>query len=354
MQGSDGSWRSDRHPYFRAGHALTPFVLHALLAAPEELVPRPDGAVERALGFIRGTVGSTGAVGLDGVAVMEYPNYSTALALRCLIAAADPDDRERVERMTRRLASEQCRGDIGFGPDDPVHGAWGFGGPRPVGSPGHIDLSYTRHVLEALRDAGLVEADALLRARAERFLRYLQKHPDDPRPQLPDLVPEQRRRAPFPFDGGFYFSPIVQLSKAGIATEPDSGIRSVRSYATATCEGILALLALGVPLDDARLVAARRWLEKHPRIDRVEGIPADDPNGWSGALLFYHLADRARVFDALHWPGPWRRQVRARLAALERPDGSFSNRENILMKEDEPLLATTLAVIALCHARAGP
>ena len=52
-QEADGGWHSHTYGLLRSGQALTPFVLEALLEAPEEVYPQPRGQVDRALAFIR-------------------------------------------------------------------------------------------------------------------------------------------------------------------------------------------------------------------------------------------------------------------------------------------------------------
>lgn len=118
-------------------------------------------------------------------------------------------------------------------------------------------------------------------------------------------------------DGGFFFTPdplAIHLNKAG------SGV----STATATCD------ALGILGEDAR---ARKWLVEHP------ALPAEP---WAEAVFFYHAAARARIMPS--------KELAASVRARQHPDGSFRN-PNALMKEDDPLVATGLALIALgrCH-----
>jgi hypothetical protein len=212
-----------------------------------------------------------------------------------------------------------------------------------------MDLAHTRRVLEALRAAGTDRVE--LYRSAEMFLRLVQKHPDDPREQ-PSLTPfSQREVLPVPYDGGFYFSPVVlQANKGGEAAQ---GRPYFRSYASATCDGILALLAAGVAADDERIRSAAGWLERHPRIDYSEGIPEDGLEPWGQALRFYHIATRADVYRRLNRPGAWRAETARLLAGWQSDDGSFRNGDSPLMKEDDRLLATTLAVSALraCRAR---
>lgn len=325
-QGADGGWHSETYGLLRSGQALTPFVLRALLEAPEGLVRPPAGAVDRALAFIRANASEEGALGLRDPDLIEYPSYATAFALRALRLAGKPEDRELMARMKAFLISRQFREENGFARGSPAFGGWGFGGKRPPGSPGHMDLSHTRHVLEALRDAGGAEDE--MYARARTFLGAL-----------------------INADGGFYFSPVVlDANKSGKlpAAVPGAEPR-FRSYATATCDGLLALLAAGAPAGEDSVTRARRWLEDHPRLDLPEGIPRDAPVPWAEAIRYYHLAVRAEAHRALGMPGEWRARIADLLLAEARKDGSFRN-PNHLMKEDDPLIATTLAVTALVHS----
>jgi hypothetical protein len=312
QQQADGSWRSERYAVLRSGQAMTPLVLFTLLGVPPELCARPPGGVERALEFVRARVDADGAIGYGDPDLLEYPVYSTAYAVRALVRAGVASDRELVARMAGWLAKMQYDAGEGFTEDDAVFGGFGFGarglGPR---APGHMDLSHTRRALDALRDAEW--GDAQVFARARRFLGVVQNLPDG--------------------DGGFFFSPAIPAANKGRG----SGGR-YRSYATATCDGLLALLAAGAARNDAAVVAAARWLADHPDLDRPAGIPREHPEPWGEALFFYHLAVRAEACGT---------DVAVVLARLQRADGSFANDVCALMKEDDPLLASALAAIAL-------
>lgn len=339
-QGRDGDWHSGTYALLRSGQAYTPFVLDALLDVPEDVCPRPSGGVERALAFIRRHINEEGVIGLSDPDIMEYPNYSTAYALRCLLRAGSAADKPLIDRMLRYLQKQQYREETGFAVSHPAYGGWGFGGVHPPGEPGHMDLAHTRRVLEALRAAGLNDRRTF--ARAEQFLRLVQRHPDDPRPQP---AVESSEREPPPYDGGFYFSPIVLNANKG------RGETYFHSYATATCDGLLALLAAGVPRDDERVQRALRWLRERPSLERPDGIPRDHPEPWDEALHFYHLAVRAEVYAALGGPAAWKDDIRHLLAGEQLADGHFENRASPLMKEDDPLLATSLAIVALSRCR---
>ncbi|MEE2686315.1 MAG: prenyltransferase/squalene oxidase repeat-containing protein [Planctomycetota bacterium] len=346
QQAQDGGWHSQHYGLLKSGQAYTPFVLHTLLEIPESVFPRPAGAVERALEFIRTHTSEEGVIGISDPDVLEYPNYSTAYALLCFLQT-DPTD-PLVGRMAEYLKKQQYREGRGFPEDHPAHGGWGFGGSLPDGQPGHMDLAHTRRVLQALHAAGSLDHDTS--EAAQRFLRLVQRHPTCRRSQ-PQLDPDHPYSdAVAPYDGGFYFSPVVLAANKG-RTELETEQPYLRSYASATCDGLLSLLAVGAGSDDERSERAIGWLAIHPRIDYPAGVPIDHPEPWGEAVHYYHLAVRAEANRAVHVKGDWGQEIRDHLADLQKEDGHFVNQVSPLMKEDDPLLATSLAVIALAHSR---
>ena len=358
-QAKDGGWHSEKYGLLRSGQALTPFVLHALLTIPEEISPARAEAVENALAFIRKHTNEEGVLGVADPDVLEYPNYATAYALRCLELVGAEEDRERIARMRSYLQSEQFTMARGFPENSPAFGGWGFGGRQPQGEPGHMDIAHTRRVLQTLNEAKV--ADQQLFMRAERFLRVVQARPqpDEPRatslrsePQLADVEFQRAEPDSFSCDGGFYFSPVVLAANKGrdVVDEKGQFVR-YRSYATSTCDGVLSLLACGVSPADPRLQDATRWLREHPNLDYPAGVPTDHPEPWGEAIHFYHLAARAEVYQRLDWPGDWRNKIESLTAGAQRADGSFVNDKSHLMKEDDPYLCTALAVVALNHVR---
>ena len=339
QQAADGGWHSATHGIVRGGQAWTPFVLHALLAVPEDVYAPPEGGVARALAFVRAHVDSSGALGLAVPPVLEYPVYSTAYALQVFAAHGAPEDTALVRRMAAYLRAQQFTEARGFTPNDPAYGAWGFGETNLVtGQTGHVDLSHTRRALDALRAAGAL--DAASAAAATRFLRLVQKHPGDGRPQPPNGVLIDSTY----YDGGFYASAVsFGVNKAGVTAAGVFG-----SYATATADGLLALLDAGHAPGAEPVQAALGWLRAHPGWDEPAGLPPDDPAQWQRVMQLYGLATRAEAYDRVGETG-WQGEVAALLAARQRPDGSFVNPEGAPNKEDDPLLATALAVEALAH-----
>jgi hypothetical protein len=332
-QAADGGWHSETYGLLRSGQALTPFILHSLAQLPPAHFEARAESQRRALDFIHRHVNDAGVLGFHDTDLLEYPNYSTAYALRCLLTSNQESDRNLASKMAEYLAGQQLGPARGFAKDHPAFGGWGFGGRATPEHPGHMDLAHTRRVLEALHEFDQTRsrngnrlADAIV------FLSRVQNE------RIPGTA------AP---DGGFFFSTIVLQANKG-RTPP--GSEQFQSYATATCDGILSLLAAGVPAADERVQSAADWLKRHPRWDYPDGIPTNHPEPWGEALFFYHLAVRAEVYDRLQWPGDWQAEVVRALSTLQRADGSFVNHGSPLMKEDDPLLATTLALIALVHA----
>src|SRR4029077_2143054 len=138
-------------------------------------------------------------------------------------------------------------------------------------------------------------------------------------------------------------SPIVLAANKGREEHVD-GASFFRSYATATCDGVLALLAAGVDRGDERVVRAVEWLQAHGDLNYPEGVPTDHPEPWGEAIRFYHYAARAEVYAALDWPGEWRAELAAIVAKTQAEDGSFRNTVSPLMKEDDPVMCTALVV----------
>jgi squalene-hopene/tetraprenyl-beta-curcumene cyclase len=379
QQADDGGWHSQQYAVMRSGQALTPFVLHTLIHVPDSIYPRPEDKAKKGLKFIRDHIEQYGHMGHADPDVVEYPVYSTAYAMRCLLEAPDSFlwdvviERDGVpmriqtweqkagvlvDRMERFIVKAQFSEGNGFTKDSPAFGGWGFDAPRRPGDPGHMDLAHTRRALDALtslHDRFRIHGRSdpgrqAVFKRARRFLKLVQKHPDAIRLQ-PHYSNEPMPSSTERFDGGFYFSPVVLAANKGREELEDA--KSFRSYATATCDGILALLAAGVHREDERIARAVEWLSKHDDLTYPQGVPTDHPEPWGEAIRYYHYAVRAEAYAALDWPGDWRAELSSIVAKNQAADGSFRNTASPLMKEDDPLLCTALATIALTQCANG-
>jgi hypothetical protein len=310
QQAADGGFHSATYGLLRSGQSLTPLVLGALLRVRDGTTPAA-AAVDRAIAFIRTHTSIDGAVGVAGGDV-DYPNYATALAVDALVTAERRSWTVDIAPMVAHLRAQQFSEANGWTPEHPAYGGWGMGGPlrRPPDA-GHVDLSMTRFVLEALRAAGVDGSDPAM-TRARVFLERSQNR-----------------------DGGFFFSPVMAaLNKAGQSAD------GFTSYGTTTADGVLALRACGVPDSDDRIARGIAWLDSNHRSDLVPGFDeADGPRAsWGSGLRFYYAAAIARV----------RPHYRVRLPE-QAGDGSFRN-ANSRVKEDDPLIATAFAIQTMTRA----
>jgi hypothetical protein len=172
-------------------------------------------------------------------------------------------------------------------------------------------------VLEALRGAGIPVTDPLFE-KAGVFVSRCQVGGDD---------------------GGFFFSTTeADINKAGLDGS------HFRTYGTATADGILALLAIGIPATDERIRSAGEWMRRHHRDLLVPGFAGDAYHRWPQGLSFYYAAASAEALRAIAID--LGSGVQEALKASQRADGSWANPEN-LVKEDDPLIATPFAIRAL-------
>ncbi|HEV8485961.1 MAG TPA: prenyltransferase/squalene oxidase repeat-containing protein [Blastocatellia bacterium] len=309
QQAEDGGFHSTTYGLLRSGQSLTPFILVALLGVPESESSRPRGAVERALTFIKANTNAAGALGLMDDTAADYPNYATALAVCAMVKTRNPGYEKVIEPMVAQLRAQQFSEASGWTSEQAPYGGWGMGGSihRPPEA-GHVDLSMTRQVLEALQLSGVPPFDPVM----TRALVYLQ------RSQNPDA--------------GFYFSPVnPEINKAG-----ESGGRFA-SYGTATADGVLALRAAGVPDEDPRVAKAINWLKDHHEADRAPGFDEGTGQPWGSGLRFYYAHAISRVLPNLSVELP-----------PQSGDGSFRNSVN-LVKEDDPLIATAFALYVMAR-----
>ena len=296
QQSADGGWHSRTYGLLKPGQSLTPLVLHALLSVPEAISEPRWSDIDRAVAFLR-----------HERDLVDYPTYSASLAAIALSRVPRAQAQHLALDNVVWLRTQQLAGDNGWTPDHAAYGAFGLGGDRRTPPyTGHIDLSMTRYALQAFHAVGVPSSDPVFQ-RAMVFV--------------------ERCKNP---DGGFFFSTIEpETNKAG---EVDG---TYRSYSSATADGILAQIAAGVTPD-------LRWFASH---DLASSFPPARQR-YARGLRFYYAAARAEVFNRLGLPDPL---PPADLVADQRSDGSWSNPE-ALVKEDDPLIATSFAVQALARS----
>ncbi|MCB9762703.1 MAG: terpene cyclase/mutase family protein [Alphaproteobacteria bacterium] len=310
QQDPGGAFPSRTFGVLSAGQSLTPFVLLALSEVPPALHPFPAEAAGRALAAALGMVDDAGALGF-AAAAPDYPVYATAMLVSAIARISPSALPKHTPPLLRWLGTQQ----YGEGwADHPALGGFGMGArvlPTPPDA-GHVDLSMTRRALEAFAAAG--------QPGPGQALAFLARAQVD--------------------EGGFLYSPVdMALNKGGHADG------RYRGYGSATCDGVLALLACGVTADDPRVQRALAFLHRVHRVDRNPGV---DPqmSAFAQAMRGYYRAGAAAVFARLGGPEGWRPAMAAAIVAEQRPDGAWEN-PSALQKESDPLIATALALKAL-------
>ena len=346
-QADDGSWKSENYELHKSGRALTPFVLYALTETDPQ---PPKESVEKALAYMRAEI-RNGAMSFTDAEDPKQPFCSTAYALMCFKKFGEPEDKDLIHSMQQHLVEQQFTEARGLEVTQPAYGGWGAEGKQSLGEQSdesaNADIAHTRRAIQALAmEPSDPETLNVAKKNADYFLKMVQKHPDDSRAQPMPAELGGKSYIKAGYDGGFYGSPGVLEANKGRLNDYDPPFWN--SYATATCEGLLSLLAAGATEEDVRVSHAMDWLEDNGEVEYPEGVPAFyEGENWQEAVHFYHLALRGEVRRALELNLDYRDRITDALFGYQKADGSFVNTRSSLMKEDDPVFCTALAIQAL-------
>lgn len=333
----DGAWYSQTYGAFKDGFSLTPLVLLALAYAPAD--PRLPVVMQQGADFLAGAVTFDGPTPRVRPAPIGYSYPTESLALSATVLSLPPNASLRRARdlLLEELRARQLGPATGFTPADPNEGGFGYGQGRPSrpreglppDDPRCANLAATLLAVGALRFGGAPATDPALVA-ARRFV----------------------VRCVNP-DGGFHFAPQGEaVNKAGRVPASQGG--GFASYGSMTADGFRALRHLADPSDAPRLRAALRWLHQHFDPSRAAGDYAADRTLQRDAVYYYQTWSLAHALAESSPPAIETARGRVRWAAAmarallerQRPDGGFRNPATDL-REDDPLLATPLAMAAL-------
>jgi hypothetical protein len=333
QQASDGGWHSTTYGQLKDGAGVTTLVLEAIGHASAEVQQKHVAAAKRAYAFLdrgiakRGTVASP-----DGS--LDFPTYAAALWLtsRRRLNLSLPS--AMTKTLEEYLLGAQVTEGRGFKPESPSYGGWDFLAKEDAEAiTTGTNISVTRYVVEGLSSLSEEAREA--------------NAPRSPIGEALELARKYVLRCQQP-DGGFAFT-CEPASLNNKAAYEDEELKKPRPYATATCDGILALLACGAKPDDEKVAQAIAWLVKRPALALVPGFEGLPPEaGWQRGLRFYFYAGLARVlplFPPAERDGR-REALYKHVVALQQKNGSWVN-ESDRMRENDPLVATALAVMAL-------
>ena len=338
---ADGLWRSEVYGSFKEPSALTPLVASALDAA--RITTSTD---ERAVNFLAGLIRHERATDTQ-TSRLGYPLYTAALTINLLSMPSRRTHEKSQAAWAADLINRQLDEKLGWQASDPEFGGWGYAKelPRKPAAglrvlPGtESNLSATTFALEALRQIELPN-DALRKARM--FVERCQNY----------SLGAISYSSSFD-DGGFFFianDPV--RNKAGVAGKDATGRDRYASYGSATADGIRALRACGVSEADPRLQAARSWLERSFRADSHPGGYVGDREVNREALYYYYAYSVSRALRSDGNDLGRREKLAEALIARQGADGSWVN-SAVAVREDDPLVATSFAVLALAACRDG-
>jgi hypothetical protein len=329
-QAKDGAWHSETYGALKQGAATTALVFYGLAQLPPSFAEKTDSAIANAIKFLKVGIEKTKTVACpDGT--FDYPTYAAAQALTAShkLRKAGRGSLSDVEENTlaRFLIAAQLDERREFAPESPHYGGWDLLGTQLVKKlTTETNVSLGLFALEAIAELKTPEA-AECRKRALGWTLRAQN---------------------LPGDGGFAFSGNKD-SLANKAAWLDKEHTKPRSYGSATCDGLRCLLFAGEKSASASVKAAIGWLENHPAAKLVTGFEElKDDSGWAEGLRFYYYAG---VADCLRYCGDRfvnavREDLLYSLSKQQLEKGYWQN-ESARMREDDPLIATSLALLCL-------
>ena len=320
-QAEDGAFRSGE-PNLPVDLGVTGLAIQAMATAPQGSgKPGDEPAISKAVGFLLAHQEAEGGIRGDTLAT-----YTSSIAIVALEALHDPKYKDNIDRAVAYVKKQQCSGYTG--PDSYKNGGFGYGSTdRP-------DLSNTQVAMDAFEAAGLSKDDPAYKE-VVVFLSRCQNNS------------ETNDQAFAGTDGGSVYNPVD--SKAGKYTKED-GSQGWRSYGSMTYALLKSMLYANLSKDDPRVAAAVGWIKKNYTLDENPGL------GKQGLYYYYHTFAKAMaaygqetITDDQGKQHAWRSDLIAKLASLQKPDGSWVN-EADKWHEGDPVLVTCFAVLALEEA----
>lgn len=323
-QKPDGSWSDPEHP------ALTALPLVALKRAEQVGLLEVPTKLDAGYAYLASKAQPDGGIYVSP----SIPNYNTAVSLLAFATSGDPAHEDIIRNARKRIAGWQ-NGES----SDALGGGIGYG--RAEGRT--ADMSNNLLALEAMyySKRALAEDSATPAADLnwEAAIGFLQRCQNLESTNDSEWVSDDPANK-----GGFIYSP--GSSKAGEMKLAD-GRTALRSYGSITYAGLLSFIYADLSRDDERVVAALDWLRGNFTLEENPGM------GEQGLFYYYHTMAKAltaagieRLDRADGTSINWKNDLAARLIGLQQSQGFWKN-ENARWKENDPVLTTSYALIAL-------
>lgn len=329
----------------KAHLGVTALALAAVLTKPAPL--RSDAErefVDQAGEFVLSQQNEDGSFGESQV------NYQTSAAVQAIARLDTEKAGKALVKARDFLVFAQNVEKGGVTPDDANYGSFGYG----PGSRG--DLSNTQFAIEALRESGLDENHEAF-AKAIVFLQRTQnlRSVNSYRTEMSESGSDEKFPVESGDDGGAAYYP--GNSKFGYDVIAD-GVHVPRSYGSMTYALLKTYALCGLEPSDERMKAATDWIRRNWSVKVNPGvhIGMGDDAAYQGLFYYYQTMARALKtcgIDVVKTKGDqseevvWREQLREQLAAAQREDGSWLNEKNGRWWEDQPVMCTVYALLAL-------
>jgi squalene-hopene/tetraprenyl-beta-curcumene cyclase len=324
---------------------ITGLAVTALANCSKELREKYKDAIDKGCKFLVSRQQPDGSI-LDlgqGLAV-----YKTSVSIMALCSADRTAYAEWIKKAQDYVVRSQYWS--GINASDIKYGGWGYNEKEQKPA---ADLSNTQFALEALESSGLPK-DHPAWEKAVTFTRRSQQSTE-----TNDLA-GKIKGVKIGNDGGFIYGPADTraLKKEDLPKDEEGNI-TFTSYASMTYAGFKSLLYANVSRTDSRVQAAWGWIQKNYTLDENSGMGSRQQPATTrqGLYYFYRAFGRALlawgervIIDTNNVKHDWCKELAAKLASLQRPDGSWVN-EADRWYESLPELVTSYAVDALNTAR---
>jgi len=216
-----------------------------------------------------------------------------------------------------------------------------FFGGAGYDSKSRPDLSNTQFFIDALHAAGVPSDDPSMK-KALVFVSRCQnlKSEFNDRPWADKID-----------DGSFIYS----AAGGGSTKTSDEANAPLTGYGSMTYAGIKSMIYCGVGNDDPRMKKALEWVRKNYTLEGNPGMPSVLKG--RGQFYYYHTMSKAlsamgvEEFETADGKKhDWKAELTAKLASLQKEDGSWSNPTDRWM-EGDPSLVTGYVLMTLSHCK---
>jgi hypothetical protein len=326
QQASDGGWHSETYGSYRTGVGTTAIAVRALNEVGSD---HTSQSLEKGLAFLTARRDERGfVVAPDGSS--DNSMYATAITARLLANRKDNKFADVRDGLLKALADAQ-------------HIERDKLTVLDVG--GWASLITSLDLVSRETPCNISATTAVLMARP----------PLRDRQAAVNFVNRCRNRGPGTHDDyGFFFTPHLDhpLNKMSVAATPSGGTHPV-SYFPTTCDGLLALASLDVPSSPEQRRSEIQRLITLPRPVLNTTAPSADgpPRPMIDGLYFYSAAAFGELWA--RFPGdrerlkPIRDEMVKTILDRQNPRRGDWTNPVTTMREDDPLIATSLAIIAL-------